>query len=76
VLPCSQYPEGLGIAIKIEDGDTRRARDPVVIETLRQLRLLNEAEVSQLAKYARLTLYNHRRLMVGEVRPCFRLQMH
>jgi L-asparaginase II len=76
VLPCSQYPEGLGIAIKIEDGDTRRARDPVVIETLRQLRLLNEAEVSQLANYARLTLYNHRRLIVGEVRPCFRLQMH
>jgi L-asparaginase II len=76
VLPCSQYPEGLGIAIKIEDGDTRRARDPVVIETLCQLQLLNEAEVSQLAKYAHSTLYNHRRLMVGEVRPCFRLQMH
>jgi L-asparaginase II len=74
VLPNSHYPRGLGIAIKIEDGDTRRARDPVVIETLRQLGLLDEGQLAPLARYARSTVRNHRRLEVGEVRPCFQLQ--
>jgi len=72
-LPSARYPSGLGIAIKVEDGDTRRARDPVVIETLRQLGLLGEEQLAQLAHYARSTVRNHRQLEVGEVRPCFRL---
>jgi L-asparaginase II len=73
VLPCERYPHGLGIAIKIEDGDIKRARDPVVIETLRQLGVLNEEQVAQLAPYARANVYNHRKLVVGEVRTCFHL---
>lgn len=73
VLPCPRYPRGLGIAIKIEDGDTRRARDPVVIETLRQLDLLNDTQLAQLTQYTRAIIYNHRKLEVGEVRPCFKL---
>ena len=74
VLPCELYPKGLGIAIKLEDGDIKRARDPVVIEALRQLGVLNPAQLQQLAPYARATLYNHRKLEVGMVRPCFTLQ--
>jgi L-asparaginase II len=73
VLPCSRYPRGLGIAIKIEDGDTRRARDPVVIETLHQLGLLDEVQLANLGDYARAVIYNHRRIEVGEVRTCFQL---
>ncbi len=73
VLPCQQFPHGLGIAIKVEDGDIKRARDPVVIETLRQLGLLNDAQLAQLAPYAQSTIYNHRKLAVGEVRTCFKL---
>lgn len=73
VLPCQQYPKGLGIAIKIEDGDTRRARDPVVIETLRQLGVLDNDQLTQLAPYRRSTVFNHRGLEVGEVRTCFKL---
>lgn len=73
VRPCAQYPKGLGIAIKIEDGDTRRARDPVVIETLRQLGLLDEDQLTRLARYRHSTVFNHRRLEVGEVRTCFNL---
>jgi L-asparaginase II len=73
VLPDARYPRGLGIAIKIEDGDTRRARDPVVIETLRQLGLLDEAEQMQLARYGRTLLRNHSGIEVGEVRPGFKL---
>lgn len=73
VLPDARHPSGLGIAIKIEDGDSRRARDPVVIETLRQLGLLDEEQLAQLARYAGSTLRNYRQLEVGAVRPCFKL---
>lgn len=73
VLPTSAYPRGLGIAIKIEDGDIRRARDPVVIEVLRQLGVLDEETLPLLSEYRQATLYNHRHLAVGEVRPAFRL---
>jgi L-asparaginase II len=74
VKPCERYPNGLGIAIKIEDGDSRRARDPVVIETLRQLGLLGEAQLAQLSAYARADVFNHRKLLVGEVRTSFKLE--
>jgi L-asparaginase II len=73
VLPCERFPHGLGIAIKVEDGDIKRARDPIVIETLRQLGLLDDAQLAQLAPYAHATIYNHRKLEVGEVRTCFTL---
>jgi L-asparaginase II len=71
VKPNERYPKGLGVAIKIEDGDVRRARDPVVIETLRQLGLLDDAQLAALARYARSTIFNHRKVEVGEVRTCF-----
>ena len=73
LLPCPRYPRGLGIAIKIEDGDTRRARDPVVLETLRQLGLFESGLPDSLTGYARSQVTNHRRLPVGEVRPAFAL---
>lgn len=73
VKPCPRFPTGLGIAIKIEDGDTRRARDPVVIETLRQLGLLDGEQLVQLSRYSRATVFNHRKIEVGEVRTCFKL---
>ncbi len=73
VLPCARYPHGLGIALKLEDGDIKRARDPVVIETLRQLGVLDDEQLAQLAPYARATIYNHRKLAVGEVRTSFDL---
>jgi L-asparaginase II len=73
VKPNARYPKGLGIAIKIEDGDTRRARDPVVIETLRQLRLLDDHQLAGLSHYARSIVFNHREIEVGEVRTCFKL---
>lgn len=73
VKPCSKYPKGLGIAIKIEDGDIRRARDTVVIETLRQLGLLDEDQLAELSVYRQGTVFNHRQIEVGEVRTCFKL---
>ena len=73
VKPCPEHPYGLGIAIKIEDGDTRRARDPVVIETLRQLGLLGNNQLAALSSYTNTTLSNHRKMKVGEIRTCFKL---
>ncbi|MEP7271897.1 MAG: asparaginase [Acidobacteriota bacterium] len=75
VRPCERFPHGLGVAIKIEDGDSRRARDPVVIETLRQLGLLDEGQLRKLADYTRPVLRNHRGIEVGEVRACFSLAL-
>lgn len=73
ILPCSQFPGGAGIAIKIEDGDIRRARDPVVIETLRQLGILQDSQLESLSAYAGGVIRNPRQIEVGEIRTTFRL---
>ncbi|MET0625410.1 MAG: asparaginase [Pyrinomonadaceae bacterium] len=76
VLPCERWPDGLGLAFKIEDGDKGdRARPPAAVELLRQLGVLSgdEAAAPPLSKLAGQTLKNHRGDRVGEVRPVFRL---
>jgi L-asparaginase II len=68
----NQNSPGLGIAFKISDGDgSGRARSMVALALLRQLGLLTSIEVERLAKFDRRTLYNFRRLEIGEIRPCF-----
>src|ERR1041384_8168552 len=42
VRPSAEWPRGLGLALKIEDGENLRARPTVVIESLRQLGVLDE----------------------------------
>lgn len=74
ILPCDEWPRGLGITIKVEDGDDRRARPTVVIETLRQLGILSGEGLEALAPYASFPLRNHSGTLVGDVRPSFRLQ--
>ncbi|HEX8503150.1 MAG TPA: asparaginase [Pyrinomonadaceae bacterium] len=76
VLPCDRWPDGLGLAFKIEDGDKGdRARSPAAVELLRQLGVLSDEQVSSkpLSELARRDLKNHRGDRVGEVRPAFRL---
>jgi L-asparaginase II len=63
----------LGLALKIEDGEDRRARPTVVIESLRQLGVLDDAALERLARYAKFIVRNHRGDEVGEVRPSFEL---
>ncbi|MFL6227191.1 MAG: asparaginase [Pyrinomonadaceae bacterium] len=75
VLPCAEYPRGLGVAIKLEDGDRKeRARPVAVVETLRQLGLLRAAELDALSRFAGDTLTNHRGDRVGEVCAAFELR--
>jgi L-asparaginase II len=40
VLPCDRYPSGLGIALKVEDGDDRRGRPVVAVSILKRLDLI------------------------------------
>lgn len=75
ILPSEEWPRGLGVACKIEDGDQKeRARPPVAVELLRQLGLLGEEELRGLARFRRSTVHNKRHEEVGEVLTCFELQ--
>ncbi len=73
ILPCERWPRGLGLALKIEDGEDRRARPTVVIESLRQLGVLDEQALEHLAPYSGFAVKNHRDERVGEVRAEFDL---
>jgi L-asparaginase II len=75
VLPSSDWPAGLGFAVKIEDGDDRRARPPAVIEALRQLRVLDDAALASLSSYAPTPITNRRGERVGEARAAFSLNI-
>ena len=73
VLPCKDWPRGLGLALKIEDGDDHRARPTVVIESLRQLGILADESLEAVARYAFFAIRNRRGDVVGEVTPEFEL---
>lgn len=75
VLPCEHWPSGLGLALKIEDGEDRRARPTVVIESLRQLGVLDEGALRAVEPYSSFAVRNHRGETVGEVRPSFELEI-
>lgn len=74
VLPCAEWPAGLGFAVKIEDGDDRRARPPAVIEALRQLYVLDAAALTTLSSYSPTPITNRRGDRVGEARASFSLE--
>jgi L-asparaginase II len=76
---------GIGIAIKIMEGDLgqrrldltpyTRVRPAVVLETLKQLGALNEAQLDELSEFGPIkSVTNHRGIMVGESRPVFSLE--
>jgi len=75
VLPCKEWPGGLGLALKIEDGDDHRARPPAVIEALRQLGALTDRELDALAACAPAITTNRRGEPVGEVKAAFALEI-
>jgi L-asparaginase II len=73
VLPCEDWPRGLGLALKIEDGDDHRARPTVVIESLRQLGILADDSLEAVSRYAFFPVRNRRGDVVGEVTAEFKL---
>jgi len=73
IVPCDSWPNGLGIALKIEDGDDLRARPTVVVESLRQLNVLADDSLEAVARYAFFPIKNRRGDVVGEIRASFSL---
>jgi L-asparaginase II len=76
ILPGAIHPSspGLGIAIKISDGDSRgRARASVALTILNALGVLDEAGKARMGSYGNIPVKNWCNLDVGEVRPVFSL---
>lgn len=74
ILPCERWPKGLGLALKIEDGDDKRARPTVVIESLRQLGVLYDESLEAVSRYAFFPVKNRRGDVTGEIRASFELK--
>jgi len=74
INPCKEWPNGLGVALKIEDGDDKLARPPVVIESLRQLGVLRDESLEAVARYAFFPIRNRRGDLVGEITASFALK--
>ena len=64
VLPSDKYPNGLGIALKIEDGDDKRARPVVAVEILKRLEVLLPDDLPELSP---MPIKNRRGDVVGRV---------
>ncbi len=64
VLPSEKWKNGLAIALKIEDGDDKRARAVVSIEILRKLQILSAEDLTD---FSPLPIKNRRGETVGEV---------
>jgi L-asparaginase II len=86
LLPGVLKPEapGVGIALKVSDGDasrmgldlvhTNRVRPAVVFEILRQLGVLSSEQVQALASFGPVkSIQNHRDIVTGQSRPVFEL---
>lgn len=73
VMPGVLSPDapGIGIAIKISDGDnTDRARSSVALALLKTLGVLDERDLERLAAFGPVRqLYNYRKLHTGESHP-------
>lgn len=66
---------GIGITLKISDGDlTGRADSTIIIEILKQLGALNADQIEELKDFYIRPVYNWRKLVAGEIRPCFTLK--
>ena len=75
VLPSADWPKGVGFALKVEDGDDKRARPPAVIDALRQLGVLSPNELEALSSYSPTIITNRRGDRTGEARAAFTLEI-
>ncbi len=73
VLPGVLSPDspGIGIAIKISDGDTNdRVRSGLTLSILKTLGALDDVQLAELAAFGPVKqIYNYRKLHTGESRP-------
>lgn len=78
-VQCVGIAGGLGLALKLEDGASgpspARPGSVATIEALRQLRVLDEAQMAALAEHARPAIRTLLGRAVGTARPAFRLEL-
>jgi len=79
ILPDGIEPgsPGVGVAVKISDGDSSgRARPAVILEILRQLGAITPEELEDLSEFGpRIPVQNWRNIIVGEAYPTFALDV-
>lgn len=63
---------GVGIAVKIEDGNNN-IRHQVTVEAMRQLGLLTDGDLTSLSRYGVFPVKNYAGRLVGEIRANFKL---
>ena len=64
VLPSEKYLRGLAIALKVEDGDDRRARPVVAVTILKRLGLITPEALPDLSP---MPIKNRRGYTVGRI---------
>lgn len=64
--------QGIGIAIKIDDGNGD-VRNMVVVEVLRQLGVINDSNIEHFEKWTKKEVRNHKKELVGYTLPDFKL---
>lgn len=78
ILPGVLHPSspGIGIALKIGDGDIRgKIRAAVAVEVLKQIGVLREEDLISLQEFGpSFDVENWRKIKVGEGKPLFKLQ--
>ena len=62
--PSEKWPEGLAVALKIEDGDDKLARPVIAVEILRQLGILSNGDLSDISP---MPIKNRRGDSVGKI---------
>ncbi len=64
VLPSERWPRGLGIGLKIEDGEEKRARTVVAVALLKHLGVIDDDALPELSP---MKIHTRKRVVVGEV---------
>jgi L-asparaginase II len=73
-IPSRNGKPGIGIALKIADGDVNdRSRALFGLEILYQLGFVTREELNKLAEFYTKKILNWRKITIGEIRPCFKL---
>ncbi|NNE65321.1 MAG: asparaginase [Pyrinomonadaceae bacterium] len=67
VMPTERWPDGLAIAMKIDDGNDYRARPAAGIELLRKLEILTPEAEDAIGEFSPQKFVNRRGIEVGEI---------
>ncbi len=65
--------KGVGIALKIQDGNSR-AIGPVILDMLLQMKVIREDEINELKEYLRPKVINHKGEVVGEIKSVLKMR--